>query len=153
MGRRIAEEEGEDRMSYGTRRTGYSSLFQPDVILPAQFSARRGAHAYGERHLMMAILEDAINCFRDHLWATKEADKRLFREAEEWIMVDDQRAPFCFREICLVLGIEPEYVREGLRRWRQDEVKSAAAERSKATGGSLRGRQGRVSPREASLSS
>jgi hypothetical protein len=125
-------------MSQGTRRTGYSSLFQPDVILPAQFSARRGAQAYGERHLMMAILEDAINCYRDHLWATRESDRRLFRDAEEWIMAENQKAPFSFKEICQVLGIDPEYVRGGLKRWRQLQPDTGARERRKAAGESTR---------------
>jgi hypothetical protein len=140
-------------MGYGTRRTGYSSLFQPDVILPSQFAGHRGAQAHGERHLMMAILEDAINCYRDYMLATRESDRRLFREAEEWIMAEDQGAPFSFKEICLVLGIDPEYVRDGLKRWRQREFKVERDERVKGSHANSRPRQGRGSAREFGLPS
>lgn len=99
-----------------------NGLFQPDVILPAQFLARRGARADGERHLMLAVLEDGINCFRDNLRATRESERRLFREAEEWIMGEEQVGPFSFREICHVLGLDPDYLREGLERWRHRQL-------------------------------
>jgi hypothetical protein len=119
-------------MTQSSKKSGYSSLFQPDVVLPAQFASRRGNRADGERHLVLAILEDAVNCFRDHLLAKRESDRRLFREAEEWIMADDQRFPFSFLEICQILGIDPEYVRGGLKRWRQAQLLGATvAQRAK----------------------
>jgi len=105
----------------------HNGLFQPDVILPAQFLARRGAQAHGERHLMLAVLEDGINCFRDNVLATKESDRRLFREAEEWIMGEEQVGPFSFQEICHVLGLDPDYLREGLERWRHRQLNAAVS--------------------------
>ncbi|MCK6555837.1 hypothetical protein L6Q96_14870 [Candidatus Binatia bacterium] len=101
-----------------------NGLFQPDVILPGQFLARRGVQAHGERHLMLAVLEDGINCFRDNLLATRESERRIFREAEEWIMGEEQVGPFSFLEICHVLGLDPDYLREGLERWRQRQLRA-----------------------------
>ena len=62
--------------------------------------------------------------------ATGRRGRRLFREAEEWIMRDDLTWLCSFVNICHVLGVDPDYLREGLRRWRDEqfsaELKEAA---------------------------
>ena len=50
---------------------------------------------------------------------------KLFREAEEWIMRDDPSWLCSFVNICHVLGLDPDYVRTGLRRWREVHTASA----------------------------
>ena len=68
-----------------------TSLFQPDLLLPAQFFAalKQKAQACGERRLMVAILEDAVVCFQKHLWATDGRSRQLGAEAERWFLSDD----------------------------------------------------------------
>src|SRR2546427_6600065 len=46
-----------------------ADLFAPDVVLPEQFfeGARRDSQASGEKALMLAVLEDGIRCFQEHL--------------------------------------------------------------------------------------
>jgi hypothetical protein len=70
-----------------------------------------------EKRLMLAILEDAINCFQDNLPAQNVRGRRLFEEAEEWVVEADGDWVFSFENICEALGFNPTYVREGLLRW------------------------------------
>jgi hypothetical protein len=50
-----------------------------------------------EKRLMLAILEDAINCFQDNLLAQDVRNSRLFHEAEEWIVEADSDGVFSSR--------------------------------------------------------
>jgi hypothetical protein len=47
--------------------------------------------------------------------------KRLFEEAEEWILAGDRDWFFPLR-ICEVCGINPEYVSQGLLRWKEKKL-------------------------------
>lgn len=106
---------------------------EPDLILPSQFAGtlRRDAPLkQGEHQLLIAVLEDAIHCYQKYLHATNKNDRQTFREAEQWIMGRDTTAPqrginktpgFSFENVCDVLGISPDYVRTGLRRWRETQ--------------------------------
>ena len=38
----------------------------------------------------------------------------LLREAEQWIMTDDDQWVFSFRNVCSVLGVNAEYIRRGV---------------------------------------
>ena len=73
----------------------------------------------GEYELLQAILEDAICCFRYGSNARKGRMQRLAHEAEEWLFTDDYRWPFSFLNVCAMLGLDAEYLRDGLRRWQQ----------------------------------
>jgi hypothetical protein len=98
-----------------------ASLFQPDTLLPAQFygNLRRRNLLQPEMQLALAILEDAINCFQENLMAEGGKGKKLFNEAEEWILEEDGDWIFSFRNVCELLGLNPAYVRQGLLRWKQ----------------------------------
>jgi len=62
-----------------------AGLFQPDTLLPSQFfdRVRRRSEHDGERRLMIAVLEDAVDVFRKQAGADDERGQQLFREAEE----------------------------------------------------------------------
>ncbi len=70
-----------------------------------------------ECHLLWAVLENGIEQYMKHVTATSRRGKRLFREAEAWIMQDEPTWLCSFVNICHVLGLDPEYLRTGLRRW------------------------------------
>jgi hypothetical protein len=72
------------------------SLFQSDSLLVAQYfeTLRRKTLFEPEKRLMLAILEDAINCFQDNLLAQDVRNSRLFHEAEEWIVEADSDGGF-----------------------------------------------------------
>ena len=65
---------------------------------------------FGERRLMLAVLEDAI---RTLLLARRTAipRKRLLRDLE-WVESTSQAEPFAFETICDVLGIDASYLRD-----------------------------------------
>jgi PAS domain-containing protein len=100
----------------------FASLFQPDTLLPAQYygNLRRRNLLQPEMQLTLAILEDAINCFQDNLTAESGKGKKLFNEAEEWILDEDGDWIFSFRNVCELLGFNPSYMRQGLLRWKQE---------------------------------
>jgi hypothetical protein len=98
-----------------------NQVLQPAPILPEQLysTSNTGDTARGEVALMRAVLEDAIGCFQKYAGKDGRRVQRLASEAEEWLFADDYRWPFSFVNICAVLGLDPEYVRLGLRRWHQ----------------------------------
>jgi len=67
-------------------------------------------------------LEDAINCFQVNVIAQNARRKKLFNETEDWIMEQDSDSIFSFVSICEVLGLNPEYVRRGLLRWKEKKL-------------------------------
>lgn len=98
----------------------FAHLLQPDTLLPSQYFAvlrRKGAHE-PERRLVVAVLEDAVDCFQKHLRARDNKARELFRDAEEWICSQDRSWPFSFENVCDLLQINPEYLRRGLMAWR-----------------------------------
>src|SRR5438552_6860919 len=99
----------------------YSHLLQPDTLLPSQYFAalrRKGAHE-PERRLVVAVLQDAVDCFQKHLVARDRKARQLYLDAEEWICSDDRSWPFSFENVCDLLQINAEYLRTGLLAWKE----------------------------------
>ena len=96
---------------------------EPETILPSQFFDRFQVDAsfQPEKRLMLAVLEDAVGTFQKYAVAAGRRGRRLFTEAEDWFESDDGGWPFAFVNVCQALGLEPQYVRAGLRRWRQGQ--------------------------------
>jgi len=93
-----------------------AGLFQPDTLLPSQFfdRMRRRSEHDGERRLMIAVLEDAVDVYRKQAASKDPRGQQLFREAEEWIEDPDRTWLFSFQNICDVLDIDADYLRRGL---------------------------------------
>jgi len=98
-----------------------TSLFEPDTLVSAQYfqNFRRKTCLEPEKRLILAMLEDAVSCFQVYVTARSGKGKKLFNEAEEWIMMKHDDWIFSFASVCEMLGFNPEYVRQGLRRWKQ----------------------------------
>lgn len=77
-----------------------------------------------EGRLLWAVLENGVEQYKKNVTATGRRGRRLFREAEEWIMRDDLTWLCSFVNICHVLGVDPDYLRAGLRRWREEQLSS-----------------------------
>src|SRR3989475_9565775 len=62
-----------------------AGLFEPDVLLPAQFFAafRREGGLERERLLMLAVLEDAIDCYQKYAHSRDPRGRQMFDEARE----------------------------------------------------------------------
>jgi len=97
-----------------------TSLFQPDTLLPEQFldTYRRKLYLEPEKKLMSAILEDAVACFQKYIFARDSKGRALFRETEQWVEDKGGDAIFAFNNVCEVLGLDPNYLRDGLRKWK-----------------------------------
>ena len=76
---------------------------------------RRSEYLEPEKALLLAILEDAIHLYRKFASARNRAGRQQFREAEEWLMGGGDGWVFAFEHVCELLGLDPEYVRRGLR--------------------------------------
>lgn len=96
-------------------------LFQPDVLLASEFfeGARRERKTDPTRRLMLAILEDAVNCLQHYASASSERGRTLFHDARAWIMDRHNHWIFSFESVCELLELNPDYIREGLRRWEE----------------------------------
>ena len=92
-------------------------VFEPDTLLASQYfdRLRRRAGHGGEWALMVAIIEDAVNVYLKHAATTEPHNQRLFEEAEQWIEERDPTWIFSFESICDLLGLDADYVRNGLR--------------------------------------
>ncbi len=101
-----------------------SSMFQPDSLLPVQYfeNFRRKVQTEPEKRLLLAVLEDALACYQKHFSSRGGRGMRLFRETEEWIFREDSTRPFCFTNICEVVGFDPQYIRKGLLKWREMKI-------------------------------
>lgn len=82
----------------------------------------------GEEGLMLAVLENAIEYFQKYAVSHSEREKRLFREAEEWILEKDSDWFFSFENICETLGLYPDYIRQGLLRWKEAKCRSVQSQ-------------------------
>lgn len=106
------EKEREERMP---------SVFVPEVLLPEQYNdlLRRKRLLKGEKLLMFAILEDAVESYMTYLNASTSKGQDRFREAEEWINHRNPLELFSFDSICEALDINADYLRNGLLRWKE----------------------------------
>ena len=93
----------------------------PDVLTPGQYYdgvRADDACVRPVKRLMLAVLEDAMRCYQFYANSRNGANRRLFIQAEAWLMDRQADGVFSFETICETLGIEPACLREGLRRWR-----------------------------------
>jgi hypothetical protein len=107
---------GEDRLA---------SLFQPDALLGEQYleNFRRTTPLEPEKALLLAVLEDGVRCFQDNVLPRNNKKRMLFEEAQEWLFSDDSDRLFAFVSICAALGLDPGYIRRGLRQWQKRAIR------------------------------
>jgi len=100
------------------------SLFQSDTLIPAQYfeTLRSKAQLEPEKDLMLAVLKDAVTCFQKYVAARIGKRKRMFRDAEEWVLEEEKDWLFSFNNICGALGFDPQYIRKGLVRWKEERL-------------------------------
>jgi hypothetical protein len=73
----------------------------------------------GVRRLMWAILKDTLRNYQSNIDSKSVHRQRLFREANHWIHSRDLGWVFSFESICAVLGIDSDYLRTEITRWRK----------------------------------
>lgn len=91
-------------------------LLGSDSVAAHQYfdTFRRSEHLESEQALLLAILDDAIHCFRKYRAAKDRLGRERFQEAEAWIMRQGNDWIFSFDNVCELLGLDPEYLRRGL---------------------------------------
>lgn len=101
-------------------RTALAAGFEPETILPSQLFDRShlGATLQPEKRLMLAVLEDAVASFQRASTTVSRTAPRDLAEVSAWLASEDVSWPYSFRNICAVLGFDPDYLRSGLERWR-----------------------------------
>lgn len=116
--------EGEDRSS---------DVFQPDVLLPMQYfgALKRKKYHSGEHRLVVALMRDAVDCFQKYIHSVDAKRRQLYLDAEGWISDEDDRGQFSFNNVCELLGMNSQYVREGLIGWRDGQREQARKEAAK----------------------
>jgi hypothetical protein len=76
-----------------------------------------------ERRLVLAILEEAVRSYQHYAFATNRRGRRLFGETCEWFDSNDNTWIFSFENICYALDFDPDHIRQGLTRWRQEHAR------------------------------
>jgi len=99
------------------------------VLLPDQFLTGRDGETRSIRLLMIAVLRDAIGCFRNHLLDPSRRGRRLYGEAETWLLAEDASTPLGFETVCDALDLDADYVRGRLCDWRRREIARPACGR------------------------
>jgi len=104
-------------------------VFHSDTLLPYQYFAtfQRSTPLEPEKRLMHAILEDAVTCCRLFVAAENKHHKKLFRDARQWIWSRDDKWLFSFENVCAALGLDAQYLRNGLARLERENDRSAFA--------------------------
>ena len=75
-----------------------------------------------ERNLMLAVLEDAIRCFLSYRDGDRNARNRLlYADARDWINSRSRYSIFAFRNLCEIVGINPDALKRELHRIRRGE--------------------------------
>jgi hypothetical protein len=96
-----------------------SQISSMPVGIHAASNQSRRMEVMGEFILVQAILREAIRTYQKYAVKKGYRASRLFREVNEWFSSDDRQWFFSFVNVCDVLGLEPTYIRTGLKLWRE----------------------------------
>jgi hypothetical protein len=104
-------------------------LFEPDELAAYEYrkTSERKTFFEPERRLVYAVLEDAVLCFQRFINATSKKEKQLYQEAAAWIFEREDKGIFSFASICDICGFDPDFLRMGLRRRREQKRLSGAS--------------------------
>lgn len=109
-----------------------------ETLTPAFFATfRRSSVPTPERLLMLAVLENAVMCYRRYGRARDAHGRRRFEEARDWFAACDRSLLFSFESICDALDIHPSYVRRNLTLSWETIQRAGRADRRRESG--LRG--------------
>lgn len=103
---------------------GDGLLFQPDALLPSQYfeTLKKRVPSEPEYRLVLAVLQDAIECFQKPVRARDRKARERFEDAAAWLASDDRKWPYSFINICELLCLDPAYIRRGLTAWQEAQA-------------------------------
>ncbi|MGH8014111.1 MAG: hypothetical protein ACREQ4_16595 [Candidatus Binataceae bacterium] len=110
-----------------------------DLILPCQYYDLSGGHRLsGEQRLMLALLTDAINVYQKGVLSRVARARRLYVDAERWIMAERENAnSLSFVTVCEALGINATLLKRRIIAWKH-AVSHQREDHPQATGTHLR---------------
>lgn len=76
-------------------------------------TVRRTGHTYPEQNLLIAVLKDALLCYRKNLRRSNKA----FLAEYAWFFSDETDRIFSFVSVCAALGLSPERIRQSIMAW------------------------------------
>ena len=103
---------GVDRAAWTGNVRDMTTPFVPETVLPSQLGGRQPQQ--GERLLLLAVLEDAVDCYRKCRGSRDPALRLLFDETRAWVESRERDTVFSFENLCEALDIDPDYVRRCL---------------------------------------
>ena len=71
---------------------------------------------------MLAVLQDAVTCLQCYVGNRHEGKRRLYLEAESWILDEHRLHAFAFENVCDALGLDAGFLRRGLMRWKRQAL-------------------------------
>ena len=91
-------------------------LLIPEPALPAQFHIiwHRSRAISSERALVLAVLWQAVADLQKYRFAIRRQQQRLYMEAYEWVSSTDRGWAYSFTNLCELLDLSPESLREEL---------------------------------------
>lgn len=101
-----------------------TALTVDEGYLASQYSRARS----GESRLMLALLQDGIDCFLRHLAARDGRGKEVLAETERWIFEREIDGIFSFDSVCETLGVNPSCLRAKIRQWKEEALKTRACQ-------------------------
>jgi hypothetical protein len=98
--------------------------FEVDILAAEDFARiYRSRPLSPERELMVAVLEEALVDYQRCCSARDRKGMERFADAKAWILESGSEWIFSFINCCEVLGIEPDYLRRGLVRWKRPKLR------------------------------
>jgi hypothetical protein len=101
-----------------------TQLLSGSSVLPEQFFSSQASLFTGRpvAALLRAVLEDALACFHRQFRTEGRRAQQEAQEAATWFLSPEEDWPFSFLAVCAVLGLEPEAIRQQLKRWRHSHL-------------------------------
>lgn len=96
----------------------FSDLISDDCITRSQYKDQRCRDAPEYRaikNLMLAVLNDALNCmYKCSLASATNAQHRLYEDTYDWVISNDEQYVFSFISVCNSLNIDYSSLRHKL---------------------------------------
>jgi hypothetical protein len=108
----------------------FHRLIVDDFVLPLQM--KKPAPLSGEKRLLLAVFQDAVECFLEVPTVDGSSKKDRIKDARSWVMSDeDYQAGFSFVRCCAQLGLDAGCVRQALA----DKLRRGETQINKREGG------------------
>lgn len=91
-------------------------LIASEPALPVQFHEiwHKTRYVAPERALVLSVVWQTVIDLQKYRFATRRRQQRLYMEAYKWVVSDDRKWPYSFRNVAEMLDVAPERLRAQL---------------------------------------